>query len=117
MKKEIRRTEGARENLPKMRAVIERLRRDENLSKPRSMDIGSVAESEWGEDFVSQWIWEQDWLAAGGSWEEEAAPEPRESLDAVGKGGKGKGKGKYGKGKGKGKGTYTQGRGGKGAET
>ena len=51
-----------------MRAVIERLRRDENLSKPRSMDIGSVAESEWGEDSMSQWIWEQDWVAAGGSW-------------------------------------------------
>ena len=118
MKKEVRRTEGARENLPTMRAVIERLRRDENLSKPRSMDISSVAESECGEDSMSQWIWEQDWLAAGGSWEEEAAPEPGESLDAVGKGGKGKGKGKYGKGKGKGKGqgTYTEGTGGKGAD-
>ena len=67
---------------------------------------------------MSQWIWEQDWLAAGGSWNEEAAPEPRESLDAVGKGGKGKGKGKYGKGrgKGKGKGIYFQGKGGKGAD-
>ena len=86
MKKEIRRTEGARENFPKMRVVIKRLRRDEILSKPRSMSIGSLAESEWGEDFMSQWNWEQDWLAAGGSWEEEAAPEPRESLDALGKG-------------------------------
>ena len=45
MKKEIRRTDGARENLPKMRAVIEGLRREENLSKPMLMDIGSVAES------------------------------------------------------------------------
>ena len=58
MKKEIRRTEGARENLPKMRAVIKRLRRDDNLSKQRSIDIGSVAESEWGEDSMSQWILE-----------------------------------------------------------
>ena len=56
MKKEIRRTESARENLPKMKAVIERLWRDENLSKPRSMDIGSVAESEWVEDSMSLWI-------------------------------------------------------------
>ena len=94
MKKEIRRTDGARENLPKMRAVVEGLRREENLSKPRPMDIGSVAESEWGEDSMSHWIWEQDWLAAGGSWDEEAAQEWSPSLDAVGKGGKGKGKGK-----------------------
>ena len=54
MKKEICRTEGARDHLPKMRAVIERFRRDENLSKPRSMNIGGVAESEWDENSMSQ---------------------------------------------------------------
>ena len=43
------------------------------MSQSRSMDLGSVAESEWGEDTISNWMWEQDWLVAGGYWDEEAA--------------------------------------------